>query len=36
MHGPPSYATSTGLAIEKVDVRHFRLVATGEVFERVG
>jgi hypothetical protein len=34
VHGLPIYSTSTGLPVEKVDSRHFRLVSTGEVFER--
>ena len=35
-HGPPIYATAEGLKLERLDTRHFRLVATGEVFERIG
>jgi hypothetical protein len=35
VHGPPVYSTSTGLAVDRVDSRHFRLVGTGDVFERV-
>src|SRR4051794_37998964 len=35
VHGPTSYSTSTGLAVEKVDARRFRLVATGQDFERL-
>jgi len=36
MHGRPTYATTDGRSLSRIDARHFRLQATGEVFERIG
>jgi hypothetical protein len=35
VHGRPTYATQDGFVAQKIDSRRFRLVATGEVFERL-
>jgi hypothetical protein len=35
IHGSPSYATLDGKALERIDGRHFRIVDTGDVLERV-
>lgn len=34
IHGKPSYATADGEEVERMDGRRFRLINTGEVFER--
>jgi len=35
VHGPPTYATLDGLAVERIDRRTFRIVSTGQVLERL-
>ena len=35
VHGPPSYSTADGQAVERIDSRRFRIVATGEMLERI-
>ena len=35
IHGPPSYSTIDGQAVERIDSRRFRILATGEMLERI-
>lgn len=36
IHGAPSYTLRDGSEVEKLDSRRFRIVATGQVVERIG
>ena len=35
IHGPPSYTTIGGHAVERIDSERFRIVGTSEVLERI-
>jgi hypothetical protein len=35
IHGAPFYSTEGGEAVEKIDGRRFRVVATGEILQRL-